>query len=136
MAFVIDLVLGGDNSWNYNNNKKDDDSNNQAHSHLHILPPHLLSYSVGPTAETLSGHGEVVGLILKGIETFATLRNFVDVLTHDAHGIIDLCLKRGRSLVASTGLRASTGSWRLATRWDVRIVLGLFGHGVERGCGG
>ena len=49
----------------YNNdNKQDDDAGNEAHAHLHILPPHLLAYAVGAPSEALGGHGKVVGLVL------------------------------------------------------------------------
>jgi hypothetical protein len=34
--------------------------------------------------------GQVVGLVLKGIESLATLGNLVDVVTHHTDGVIDL----------------------------------------------
>ena len=47
--------------------EKNDDAYDYAHSHLHILPPHLLAYSVGTTTEALGGYRKVVGLVLEGI---------------------------------------------------------------------
>lgn len=73
-----------------NNYQQDDDTNNQAHAHLHVLPPHLLADSVGSPAETLRRDGQVVGLVLQGIESLATLGNLVDVVTHHTDGVIDL----------------------------------------------
>lgn len=61
---------------------------------LHIFPPHLLADSVGTPAESLSGHSQVVGLILQRVETFTTLGDLVDVLAHYTDGIIDLLSKR------------------------------------------
>jgi hypothetical protein len=84
----------------YNNdNEQNDDSCNQAHSHLHVLPPHLLANSVGTTAEALSRDCKVVGLVLEGVETFTTLGDLVDVLAHYADGIIDLLDKRSQPLI-------------------------------------
>jgi hypothetical protein len=77
-------------SRNNNNYNQDDDTRNQAHSHLHVLPPHLLAHPVGAAAEALGGNSQVVGLILKGIETLATLRHLVYVLSHYTNGVIDL----------------------------------------------
>lgn len=74
---------------NNDNNEKDDDTNDQAHSHLHVLPPHLLPDSVGTTAETLSGNGKVVGLVLQTVQVFSTLRDLVDVRAHDVDGRIN-----------------------------------------------
>lgn len=82
-------LTGGNND----DNKENDDARDYTHSHLHILPPHLLAYSVGTSAEALGGYGKVVGLILKGIETLATLGHLVDVLSHYTNGVIDLLQK-------------------------------------------
>lgn len=40
--------------------QQDYDSYNDDDPHLHVLPPHLLSYSVGSSSESLSAHGQVV----------------------------------------------------------------------------
>jgi len=89
-------MVGRNNSRNNNDNEQDDYSADQAHPHLHILPPHLFANSVGSTTEALSGDCKVVGLILKGIEAFTTLRDLVDILFHHTNGIIDL-LRRNAS---------------------------------------
>lgn len=72
------------------------------YAHLHVLPPHLLADTVGTTTETLGGHGQVVGLILQRIEALAALRNLVDVVAHDANGVVNLLCrelaKRARGL--------------------------------------
>ena len=70
-------------------NEEKDDSDNQAHSHLHVLPPHLLPDPVGSTSETLCRHCQVVCLVLKTVETLATFRHFIDVVAHDIDGGID-----------------------------------------------
>lgn len=54
------------------------------------LPPHLLADLVGTTTEALCTNGEVIGLGLKGIDPFTTLRDLVDVLAHHSDGVIDL----------------------------------------------
>lgn len=53
--------------WDDDDDKEDDDADDQAHPHLHVLPPHLLSNAVGASSETLGGDGEVIGLVLKRI---------------------------------------------------------------------
>jgi hypothetical protein len=77
-------------NWNDNDDEQNNDSNDKAHSHLHVLPPHLLTNTVGTTSEALSGNGKVVCLILKRIQTLTTLGDFVDVLAHYTNGIVDL----------------------------------------------
>ena len=77
-------------SGNNNDEDEDDDAGNQAHSHLHILPPHLLPDSIGAATETLGGDGQVVGLVLEVVEALATLRHLVDVLSHHPHGVVNL----------------------------------------------
>ena len=54
------------------------------------LPPHLLPDTVGTATESLCRNCEVVGLVLKSVETLATLRNLVDVVPHHADGVVDL----------------------------------------------
>ena len=43
-------------SWYNNDNNEDDEANDDAHPHLHVLPPHLLPDTVCSSAETLSGN--------------------------------------------------------------------------------
>lgn len=69
--------------------QQEDDADDQAHSHLHILPPHLLADSVGTASEALSRDGQVVGLVLQTVEALATLRDLVDVVAHDIDGRVD-----------------------------------------------
>jgi len=38
----------------------------------------------------LGGHGEVVRLVLEGVKTFATLRDLVDIIAHDADRVVNL----------------------------------------------
>lgn len=54
------------------------------------LPPHLLADLVGTATETLCTNGEVIGLGLKSIDPFTTLRDLVDVFAHHSDGVIDL----------------------------------------------
>lgn len=44
--------------------QQNDDTNDQTDAHLHVLPPHLLSYSVGPSSESLRRDCQIVGLVL------------------------------------------------------------------------
>ena len=81
---------------NNDDDEQDDDANNQAHAHLHILPPHLFPDTVGASAKSLSGDGEVIGFVLKRVQTSATFRDFVDVVAHDANGTIDFLSRWGQ----------------------------------------
>ena len=69
--------------------QKDDDSDNEAHAHLHVLPPHLLAHTICTSSEALSGHGEVVGLVLQRVQAGASFRDFVNVVPHDSDGAVD-----------------------------------------------
>jgi len=71
----------------------------------------------------LGRYGEVVGLILKGVETLTTLGDFVDVFAHNTYSVVDLGLKCGGSLITLLRLLAST-DWR-TSGWDVRVVRGI-----------
>lgn len=74
---------------NNDDDEEDDDADNQAHAHLHVLPPHLLAYTVGAPSEALRGDGKVVGLILQRVEAGTALGNLVDVVAHDANSAVD-----------------------------------------------
>jgi len=63
----ITLVSGGNHGWDDDDDKEDDDADDQAHPHLHILPPHLFPDSVGASSKSLGGDGEIIGLVLQGI---------------------------------------------------------------------
>lgn len=71
---------------NDDDDEQKNDADDQAHSHLHVLPPHLLSDSVGTTSEALRRDSQVVGLVLQTIEALATLRDLVDVVAHNIDG--------------------------------------------------
>ena len=120
VVFVANLVAGRDNcpmlvsyvtliympqrtSRNDDDTEQDDNTSNQAHPHLHILPPHLLSDPIGATSEALGGNCKVVCFVLKRIQSFASLRDFVDVFSHHTHGIVDLL--RNKSAIARQHLR-------------------------------
>lgn len=77
-------------SRNNNNYQQNNDTDSEAYPHLHVFPPHLLSNPIGSTAEPLGGVGEVVCLVLEGVEALSTLGDLVDVLAHHTDGIIDL----------------------------------------------
>lgn len=83
-----------------NDDEQKDDANDDAHPHLHILPPHLLSYSVGATAEAVGLGREVVGLVLQIIQALAALRDLVDVVLHGVDGAVNLLLLRPLSVIA------------------------------------
>ena len=53
--------------------QQDDDADNDAHAHLHVLPPHLLPDPVCASAEALCRYSKVVGLVLQCIKALATL---------------------------------------------------------------
>ena len=40
------LLTREDDRWDDDDEKQDDDSDNDAHSHLHVLPPHLHSEDI------------------------------------------------------------------------------------------
>lgn len=73
-----------------NDDEQHNDTNNQTHAHLHILPPHLFSYSVCASSKSLGGDSQVVGLVLQRVKSLASLRYLVDIFTHDSDGIVDL----------------------------------------------
>jgi len=116
-------VMGGDNSRNDDDENENDDASDQAHPHLHVLPPHLLANAVGATAEAMRRGRKVVGLVLEGVESLAALRYLVDVLAHHPDGVIDLSLQSLRPRVAASLLSTSG----LAAR-DVRVIRRVLRH--------
>ena len=52
---------------NNDDDEQDDDANDEAHAHLHVLPPHLLAHAICTPSEALGGYGEVVGLVLQRV---------------------------------------------------------------------
>lgn len=79
-----------DGDRNHNDTNKNNDANNETDLHLEVLPPHLLSHSVGSSSETLCRHRQVIGLVLERVESLSSLGDLVDVLSHDADSVIDL----------------------------------------------
>ena len=55
-------------------------------SNASYLPPHLLAYPVRAATEALGRYSKIVCLVLERVETLATLRDRVDVVTHDTDG--------------------------------------------------
>jgi hypothetical protein len=122
-------LSGSDDNRDNNDKQEDNDTRNQAGAHLHVLPPHLLADSVGAPAEALRRGGEVVRLVLEGVEALATLGDLVDVIAHHADGVVDLCLERLRPRVAASALLGSG-----LAAGDVGVVRGILIRHVW-GCG-
>jgi len=120
------LVLRDDYGHD-DDDQKNYDADDDAHPHLHILPPHLFPHPVGAAAESLGRDGQVVGLVLESVEPSATVGDFIDVLTHDADGVVNLSLDSGGPLVAATGRAAASA----AIAGDVRVV-GSLSHRSEQ----
>lgn len=76
----------GDN----NHNQHDDHTQDDAQAHLHIFPPHVFSDPVGAPTESLGADGKIICLVLDRVQPLASLGNFVDVVPHDADGVVDL----------------------------------------------
>jgi hypothetical protein len=110
------LLTGRDDDNQYQN----DDARNEAHAHLHVLlpdkavslhalnqgswpgcqthlPPHLLANAIRAATEAVGRCREIVGLVLQSVKPLASLRNFVDVLPHNANSVIDLLQKHAVS---------------------------------------
>jgi len=49
------LVLACRNRYDDDDDDKNNHASDNAHAHLHVLPPHLLSHSVGTPSKALSG---------------------------------------------------------------------------------
>lgn len=79
-----------DNDWHNNHNNDENDTNNQTHAHFHVLEKHLFAHAVGTLSESLGRLSQVVCLVLQRVESFATLRESVDVVAHYAHGAVNL----------------------------------------------
>src|SRR3954462_6008993 len=88
MSSTVAMCHGLTGRYN-NDNKQDDDADDEAHAHLHVLPPHLLAHAVGPPSQALGRLAEVVRLVLQRVQACSSLRGFVDVGAHDADGAVD-----------------------------------------------
>jgi hypothetical protein len=87
-----------DSNGHNNDNDHNNNTANQTHAHFHILPPHLLAHSVGPTTESLGTHSKVICFVLERIKSLSSLRDLVDVLSHNSDGIINLLLLMARHI--------------------------------------
>ena len=73
--------------------EKDDDSNNDANSHLHVFPPHLLPDSVGTSSKALCRDGQIVSLVLKAIELFTTASYCFEISLDHINRFVDFLRK-------------------------------------------
>ena len=76
--------------WYNDDEQQDDDAHDQTSPHLHVLPPHLLADSVGTPPEALSADRQIIRLVLERVQALAPLRDLVDVLAHNADGVVNL----------------------------------------------
>jgi hypothetical protein len=111
-----------DNNGDNDNSNKDYDTEDEAQPHFHVLPPHLLSYSVCTPPEALCRVRQVICFILELVQVLSSFRGLVDVVSHDTDGVINLGLDLSCPALAIPALS-------IIAR-DVWIV-GLFGHFVK-----
>lgn len=71
-------------------NQHNDDTQNETHSHLHVLPPHVLSDAVGAPPEALGTDGKVVCFVFDRVQPLASFGDLVDVIPHDPDGVVNL----------------------------------------------
>jgi len=79
-----------------NQQKQHNDPDNDPDPHLDILPPHLLSDTIGAAAEALRGLVQILGLVLQLVDVLAALGDRFEILLHDVDGIVDLRLNSSR----------------------------------------
>lgn len=115
---------------NNDDDEQDDDADNQAHAHLHVLPPHLLAYTVGAPPEALCGDSKVVGLILQRVEAGTALRDLVDVVAHDTDRAVDFLVSW--SATAYGYGAESAEQYMERSRHEKKLVLQLVGP--QQGC--
>jgi len=70
--------------------QQDDDADNDAHAHLHVLPPHLLADAIRAATETVRLRRQRIGPVLQLVQVRATLVALDDVLPHLVDRGIDL----------------------------------------------
>jgi hypothetical protein len=105
-ASCTTVILTG---WDNDDDDENDDTDDQTHAHLHVLPPHLLSHTIGASPEALRRHCQVIGLVLKGIESLASLGDFVNVLSHHTDSVVNLLSRVSwRSIIHSRRDAAKT----------------------------
>lgn len=79
-----------DSNGHNDDNQYDNNSQDNTQSHLEVLPPHVFSDSIGASSEPLCTDGQVVGLVFYGVQSFTSFGDFVDVVSHDSDGVVDL----------------------------------------------
>ena len=89
-AFIEYILREVHGNWHDNHNQHDNDAQDDAQTHLHVFPPHVLAHSVGTTAEALGADGKIICFVLDRVQALASFGNLVDVVSHDADGVIDL----------------------------------------------
>lgn len=100
----------------YQNNNTD----NQADSHLGVLPPHALADSVGTALELARGLCKLVGLVLQTVESLASVGHGLDVLVHDVDRVVQLALDVGNAGVGAAA--TSVSGVALAAAGEVWII--------------
>lgn len=75
-------------TWYNDDQNQDNNASNDAHSHLHVLPPHLFSDSVGATTEALGRHSQVVCLVLQLVQASTTLIGSIHIFLHGVDGFL------------------------------------------------
>lgn len=78
-----------------NDDQQYDNADNDAHPHLHVLPPHLLPHAVGAAPEAVGLLREVLGLVLQVVQALATFAEFSLVghqILFNALEFLSLCL--------------------------------------------
>lgn len=94
-------------NWHNNNNQNNDDTQDDAQPHLHVLPPHVLTHTVGAPAEALGTDGKVIGFVFNRVQSFTTLGDFIDIVPHDTDSVVDLLeVSMGSPLAECVGFRA------------------------------
>lgn len=84
------ILASSKDRGNDNNEQENQNSDDDTNAHLHIFPPHLLSNSVCTAAKALGRNSQVVRLILESIQALTSIVGFVDVVSQDSHGVVDV----------------------------------------------
>lgn len=74
---------------NNDDNEQDDDAHNQADTHLHVLPPHILPELIRSAVERARIVGESFALVLEPIQSLSTLRQRLQVLLEGLLSLVD-----------------------------------------------
>jgi hypothetical protein len=69
-------------NWYDDNYQEDEDTHYETYAHPHVLPPHLLAYTISASSKVLSGKGKIVSLFLKVINACSSFCDFGDILSH------------------------------------------------------